>query len=154
MPGLEEAKTVWRYRIRDPADFSVFRVKELGKGVKITLGKIKNSQRWEIQNYLFEKESFKTREQVRSWIEGHLKGAIHTLLDFRAFGRVQAPSIECLHENLRSFIVMVIKMSQQKKQTEKSVAEPETKSMLEDWQGFRAWQEALYKSRGKRIPTV
>lgn len=85
MPGLEEATTVWRYRVREPSDFSVFRVKELGKGVKITLGKIKNSQRWEIQNYMFEKETFKTREQVRSWIEGHLKGAIHTLLDFRAF---------------------------------------------------------------------
>jgi len=85
MPGLEEDKTVWRYRIRDPADFEKFRVKELGKGVKITVGKIKNSQRWEIQNYMFEKETFKTREQVRSWIEGHLKGAIHTLLDFKAF---------------------------------------------------------------------
>lgn len=28
------------------------------------------------------------------------------------------------------------------------------KSLLEDWQGFHAWQEALYESRGKRIPTV
>jgi sarcosine oxidase delta subunit len=28
------------------------------------------------------------------------------------------------------------------------------KSMLEDWQSFRAWQEALFKARGKRIPTV
>jgi hypothetical protein len=26
------------------------------------------------------------------------------------------------------------------------------KSMLEDWQQFRAWQEALYKTRKKRIP--
>lgn len=85
MPGLEETENLFRYRVRDPADFEKFRVKELGKGVKITVGKIKGSQRWEIQNYLFEKESFKTREQVRSWIEGHLKGAIHTLLDFRAF---------------------------------------------------------------------
>jgi hypothetical protein len=28
------------------------------------------------------------------------------------------------------------------------------KSMLEDWQSFRAWQEALFKARGKRIPIV
>jgi hypothetical protein len=85
MPGIEETENLFRYRVRDPADFEKFRVKELGKGVKITVGRIKGSQRWEIQNYMFEKESFKTHEQVRSWIEGHLKGAIHTLLDFRAF---------------------------------------------------------------------
>jgi hypothetical protein len=85
MSGLEEDKTVWRYRVRDPADFEKFRVKELGKGVKITVGKIKNSDRWEIQNYLFEKESFKTREQVRKWLDQHLKGEIQTLLDFKAW---------------------------------------------------------------------
>ena len=85
MPGIDEDKNIWRYRVRDPADFEKFRVKELGKGVKITLGKLKHSDRWEIQNYMFEKATFKTREEVRSWIEGHLKGAIHTLLDFRAF---------------------------------------------------------------------
>jgi hypothetical protein len=28
----------------------------------------------------------------------------------------------------------------------------EKKSMLEDWQTFHAWQQALYKARGKRIP--
>lgn len=28
------------------------------------------------------------------------------------------------------------------------------KSMLEDWQGFRGWQEALYNSRGKRVPVI
>jgi hypothetical protein len=28
----------------------------------------------------------------------------------------------------------------------------EKKSMLEDWQTFRAWQETLYKAQGKRIP--
>jgi hypothetical protein len=28
----------------------------------------------------------------------------------------------------------------------------EKKSMLEDWQSFRGWQEALYNARGKRVP--
>jgi hypothetical protein len=28
------------------------------------------------------------------------------------------------------------------------------KSMLEDWQSFCAWQEALYNVRGKRIPAL
>jgi protein involved in sex pheromone biosynthesis len=85
VPGLEEAKTVWRYRVQDPEKFEKFRVKDLGKGVKITLGKVKGSDRWEIQNYLFEKGRFKTREQVRSWLDSHLKGEIQTLLDFKAW---------------------------------------------------------------------
>jgi hypothetical protein len=85
MPGLEEAKTVWRYRIADPGRFEKFRVKELGKGVKITLGKVKRSERWEIQNYMFEKELFKNREQVRKWLDQHLKSEIQTLLDFKAW---------------------------------------------------------------------
>jgi hypothetical protein len=28
------------------------------------------------------------------------------------------------------------------------------KSMLGDWESFRAWQEALFKTRGKRVPVV
>lgn len=85
MPGLEEAKTVWRYRVADPDKFEKFRVKELGKGVKITVGKVKDSDRWEIQNYMFEKEHFKTRDQVRKWLDNHMKGEIQTLLDFKAW---------------------------------------------------------------------
>ncbi len=85
MPGLEEDKMIWRYCVRDPADFEKLRVKELGKGVKITLGKIKNSQRWEIQNYIFEKQAFKTQEQVRKWLDQHLKDEIQTLLNFKAW---------------------------------------------------------------------
>jgi hypothetical protein len=85
MPGLEEGPKVFRYRVQDPGKFEKFRVKELGKGVKITLGKVKGSDRWEIQNYMFEKQRFKTRDQVRRWLDSHLKGEIQTLLDFRAW---------------------------------------------------------------------
>lgn len=85
MSGLEEGPTVWRYRVQDPAKFGKTRVKELGKGVKIALGNVKGSGRWEIQSYLFAKELFKTREQVRKWLDAHLKGEIQTLLDFRAW---------------------------------------------------------------------
>ena len=82
---MEEGTTVWRYRVADPSKFEKFRVKELGKGVKITLGKVKGSDRWEIQNYMFEKQTFKTREQVRKWLDEHLKAEIQTLLDFKAW---------------------------------------------------------------------
>jgi hypothetical protein len=85
MPGIEESKTVWRYRVADPSKFEKFRVKELGKGVKITLGKIRGSDRWEIQNYIFEKASFPDAKSVRRWLDQHLKAEIKTLLDFRAW---------------------------------------------------------------------
>jgi hypothetical protein len=98
MPGLEEAKTVWRYRVRDPAAFEKFRVKELGKGVKITLGKVKGSDRWEIQNYMFEKTLFKTAEQVRKWLDTHLKSEIKTLLDFKAWNEYRKRLLQAYME--------------------------------------------------------
>jgi hypothetical protein len=86
MPGLEEGKTVWRYRIQEPGKFDRMKVKEIGSGgVKITVGRVKGTNRWEIQNYMFEKQRFKTREQVRNWLDKYLKGQIQTLLDFKAW---------------------------------------------------------------------
>jgi len=85
MPGIEEGTTVWRKRVKDPALFDRFRVKELGKGVKITLGRVKGTQRWEIQNWMFNKSRFKTKKQVTDWLNEHLKAEIKTLLDFRSW---------------------------------------------------------------------
>jgi len=89
MPGLDEGVTVWRYRVQDPDKFEKFRVKEITEGVKITLGKVKNSDRWEIQNYMFDKKRFKTREQVLNWLEKHLKSEVKTLLDFKAWNEAR-----------------------------------------------------------------
>jgi hypothetical protein len=86
MPGIDEDKNIWRYRVQDPDKFDKFRVKDIGSGgVKITVGKVKGTDRWEIQNYMFDKQRFKTREQVRNWLEKHLKSKIQTLLDFKAW---------------------------------------------------------------------
>jgi len=89
MPGLEEGVTVWRYRVQDPDRFDKFRVKDLGNGVKITLGRVKGTDRWEIQNYMFDKTRFKDRESVRKWLEQHLKSEAQLLLDFRAFNEMR-----------------------------------------------------------------
>jgi hypothetical protein len=34
---------------------------------------------------MFDKERFKNREQVRQWLDTHLKGEIRTFLDFKAW---------------------------------------------------------------------
>jgi hypothetical protein len=86
VPGLEEAETVWRYRVQDPDKFDKFRVKEIGSGgVKITVGRIKGTNRWETQNYMFDKKRFKTREQVQKWLDQYLKTQIQMLTDFKAW---------------------------------------------------------------------
>ena len=86
MPGLEEGQTVWRYRIADPGKFDRMKVKEIGSGgVKITLGRVKGTSRWEIQNYMFEKTRFKTREQVLGWLEKYHKSNAQSVLDFKAW---------------------------------------------------------------------
>ena len=101
MPGLEEAATAWRYRVRDPSDFEKFRVKKLWKGVKTTIGKVKGSNRWEIQNYMFEKALFKTREQVRKWLDTYLKSEIQMLLNFQAW-----------NENRRRIVNVYVRISE------------------------------------------
>ena len=77
MPGLDEGEgQFWRYRVADPGKFEQFRVKEISDGVKITVGKVKGSDRWDLQNYMFEKKRFKTREQVLKWLDKHLKSSL------------------------------------------------------------------------------
>ncbi|MEM3628310.1 MAG: hypothetical protein QXK98_06320 [Candidatus Bathyarchaeia archaeon] len=85
MPGLDETENTFRYRVQNPDKFDRFRVKEITRGVKITLGRVKGTSRWEIQNYIFDKKLFRTREQVQKWLEKHLKSEVKTLLDFNAW---------------------------------------------------------------------
>jgi hypothetical protein len=49
---------------------------------------------------------------------------------------------------------MVNLMKQQNKQIKKPIVKTQTKSLLEDWQSFRAYQEALYNAQGKRAPML
>jgi protein involved in sex pheromone biosynthesis len=55
----------------------------------ITLGRVKGTDRWEIQSYIFRKERFKDRESVRKWLEKHLKSEIQLLLDFKAWNEMR-----------------------------------------------------------------
>jgi hypothetical protein len=98
MPGLEKGESIWRYRVQDPDKFDKFRVKEITEGVKITLGRVKNSDRWEIQNYMFDKERFKKREQVQKWLDKHLKSEIRTLLDFKAWNEYRKRMLQAYLE--------------------------------------------------------
>jgi hypothetical protein len=45
-------------------------------------------------------------------------------------------------------------MKEQDKQAKKPLAKSEIRSLLEDWQSFRAWQEALCNAHTKRVPVT
>jgi RPA family protein len=98
MPGLDEGTTVWRMRVKDPAGFDKFRVKEIAEGVKITLGRVKGSDRWTIQNYMFDKTRFKTREQVNKWYEEHVKSETKTAMDFRVWNEYRKMALDAYME--------------------------------------------------------
>jgi hypothetical protein len=94
MPGIEETSNTFRYRVKDPSAFDKFRVKEIGSGgVKITVGRVKGTNRWEVQNHIFDKARFKTPEQVRKWLDRYLKGQIQTLLDFKAWNEYRRRAV-------------------------------------------------------------
>jgi hypothetical protein len=98
MPGLDEGTTVWRMRIKDPDRFDKFRVNEITEGVKITLGRVKGTHRWIIQNYMFDKQRFKTREQVNNWYEKHVKSEIHTAMDFNVWNEYRKMALQAYLE--------------------------------------------------------
>ena len=83
--GLDEQPNTWRYRVQDPDKYDKFRVKQITTGVQITYGRVKGSDRWEIQNYIFEKKFFKTSGIVKQWLDKHLKSQISLLTDFKAW---------------------------------------------------------------------
>ena len=93
MPGIEEGDSVWRVHVKEPGAFDKVRVKELGKGVKITIGRIRGTKRWEVQSYLFDRAQFEKKEQVRQWLDQHLKAQIQTLLDFKAWNEFRRQAV-------------------------------------------------------------
>jgi hypothetical protein len=53
------------------------------------LGRVKGTNRWEIQSYIFDKTRFKDKESVREWLEKHLKSELQLLLDFKAWNELR-----------------------------------------------------------------
>lgn len=96
--GLDEQENTWRYRVQDPAKYDKFRVKQITTGVQITYARVKGSDRWEIQNYIFDKKLFKTPESVRQWLDKHLKSQISLLTDFKAWNEYRRRAINAYVE--------------------------------------------------------
>lgn len=97
--GLDETENSFRYRVADPGRFDKFRIKDITDGVQITYARVKGSDRWEIQNYIFSKDRFKTSAAVRQWLEKHLKSEISTFSDFKAWNEYRRRCINAYMQN-------------------------------------------------------
>lgn len=68
---IEETENTFRVRQENPDKYEKFRVKEITEGVKFVFGKVKGKDEWEVQSVIFDKEKFKTKEEVRKWCKEH-----------------------------------------------------------------------------------
>jgi hypothetical protein len=71
MPELEETENTWRKRQIDPDKFEKFRVKEITEGIKFVYGKYKGKDEWDVQSIIFDKDKFKTKDEVTKWLKEH-----------------------------------------------------------------------------------
>ena len=62
-------------RVKDPSEFEqdTFRRKNIANGVDIIIGKLKGSDKTEVQTYRFDKKVF-TEEQAKEWLKEHKAG--------------------------------------------------------------------------------
>jgi hypothetical protein len=97
--GLDETDNTFRYRVADPGRFDRFRVKDITDGVQITYARVKGSDRWEIQNYIFSKDRFKTPAAVRQWLEKHLKSEISYFSDLKAWNEYRRRCLNAYMHN-------------------------------------------------------
>lgn len=97
--GLDETENTFRYRVADPGKFDRFRVKEITTGVQITVARVKGTNRWETQNYIFSKDRFKTSAAVRQWLEKHLKSEISLFSDFKAWNEYRRRCLNAYMQN-------------------------------------------------------
>jgi hypothetical protein len=89
----QKEKNSWRCNIRSPSDFEKLKVDKIAKGVMLVSGKLRSSDRHELQGYLFDREAFKAQEQARQWLDRHLKGEIRTFLDYKAFNEYRRRAV-------------------------------------------------------------
>lgn len=71
MPGIDTTPNYFRVRQKPPSQFSKFRIKEIGDGIKLVLGKYKDRDEWDVQSIMFPRDKFKTKDEVRKWIKEH-----------------------------------------------------------------------------------
>ena len=72
---VEETENFWRVRVRDPDEFDpdTFRTITLSEdaGIMSVIGVLKETGKWDNQNFMFEKEKGWTAESASAWVTEH-----------------------------------------------------------------------------------
>lgn len=72
LPGIDESKSEFRFRVQDTSLFDKFRQKPLGSGgIYAVYGHQKSGGKWVIQSLRFKKASGWTKEKVSKWLNAH-----------------------------------------------------------------------------------
>lgn len=71
--GVEEKPTTFRFRLRNPEDFTQgsFRTIHITSGVSAVIGKRPDAKMTELQSLVFDKVRFPTKSSVTSWLRNH-----------------------------------------------------------------------------------
>jgi hypothetical protein len=72
-PGWDETGTSYRYRVREPDQFSEMRTITLQKEpvIRAVYGKLKDKDEWKIQSLIFPKDAGWTLDKAKAWVKDH-----------------------------------------------------------------------------------
>ena|GEM_PF-743781 len=85
MANIFSGEGFWTCVVQACEKFDKMHAKPLEKGVQVIMGRVKNTERWEIQGFNFLKGTFEKPEDCCVWLDSHLRGEIKTCLDFKAW---------------------------------------------------------------------
>jgi hypothetical protein len=84
--GTEETPSSWVLRVHEKARYDRTRAPQMiAPGVARCEGRIRGSDRWELESFIFDKKVFKGPGAAKQWLEKHLKSQISILTDFNAW---------------------------------------------------------------------
>jgi len=97
--GVGETSTSWRLWIHEKTRYDRTRAPEqIARGVAKCYGRIKGSDRWELESFIFDKKAFKDPAAAKLWLEKHLKGEIRSLLDYKAWNEYRRRAVNAYVE--------------------------------------------------------
>lgn len=82
MSKLEETEANFILHVRNRALFDRVKPKQLDDDVQMLVGRIDNTNRWEIQSYIFDKSAFKAKTDVIGWLDRHFRAESRSVLDY------------------------------------------------------------------------
>ncbi len=95
---ITENPKEYRFIIKAACHFGKVNVRAVDKGVKVTFGQVKGSNRMAIHNYIFDRAVFKSAQEAKAWLEKHVKQETLTAMDFHVFNEYRNAALRAYME--------------------------------------------------------